>query len=142
MNQEVMTSLTEEEMNDIIAFAENTFGVNPGNVEAEISYDISGTVLFNVDKEELTEEETISALQASIANALNIHSNDVEITIDLESGSASYTISSETAEDALELQLILQDESFNHAILDSLSNAIPELVNVPMFFFVDTTDFD
>ena len=74
---------------------------------------------------------------------MNIHSSDVEITIDPETGVATYIVSSESAEDALELQGILQEESTNDAIAENVANSIPELtelqINPEYGVFADVT---
>lgn len=130
MNQEVVTSLTDDEVADIIAAAEVSFGVYPENVQAEVSYEITGTVSFDLDDIEASDEEIISVLQESIADALNIHSSNVEIRIDPATGVATYVVSSESAEDALELQGILREESTNDAIAQNVANIIPELTEL------------
>ena len=49
MTQEVITSLTDDEVADIIAAAEVSFGVYPGNVNADVSYEITGIVSFDLE---------------------------------------------------------------------------------------------
>lgn len=129
MNQEVIASLTHEEIANIITSAEDTFGVYPDNVKAEVSYEITGAVSFEADETEINNQEIIALLQESIADTLNVHSSDVDITIDPETGVATYTIVSSSAEDALELQGLLYEESINEAISNSMPNAIS---NVPI----------
>ena len=72
LQKPVIATLTDDDVAEIIALAENEFGIFPGNVEAEVAYDISGTVdvVFYGD---YTDEELTSALQSSIANTLNVH---------------------------------------------------------------------
>ena len=130
MAQQVTSSLTSQELQGFVSIAEETFGVHPGNVETEVSYDISGTVVIDTDDSEIDEEELVSALQSSIADALNLHTSDVLISIDPESGVATYVISSATAEDAAELLEALQEPSANEAINDALTQNIPEISNV------------
>ena len=49
LNRIVTESLSDNEISDLVALAEDTFGVNPGNVEAEVSYEITGTVTVATD---------------------------------------------------------------------------------------------
>ena len=79
LNREVSQSLTDAEIAEIVTLAEDTFGVYPGNVEAEVSYEITGTVNADFDGSDYSEEELIVAVQNSIADALSIHSSDVEV---------------------------------------------------------------
>ena len=129
MNKEVVTSLTDEELADMISLAENAFGVFPGSVEAEVTYDITGSVTLTTN-DDYSEEEMISALQESIADVLNVHASDVIVEIDPETGIATYTISSATAEEALVLQSVLQEESTNDAISMGVSETIPAVQDV------------
>ena len=137
MSKPVTSSLTEEEIQDLVTLAENTFGVLPGNVEAKVSYDISGTVAIATDGSDVSEDDLISALESSIAEALNIHESDIQILIDPETGVAQYTISSATAEEALVLQNALQSSETNDAISSGVSNQIPSIteVNHLIFYF-------
>jgi hypothetical protein len=101
MQKNVIEELTADEVEDIISSAESDFGLFPGTVAAKVAYDITGTVdLDYSDSADHSEEEMISALQHSIADALNIHISDVEVIFDPESGQATYTISSNSVEEA------------------------------------------
>ena len=108
MQQPVITSLTEDEISEIISSAEDVFGVYPGNVVAEVTYNITGTFSLDANEDEVSDEELISALKDSLAETLNIHPSDVEVSIDAVSGSATYTISSNSVDEANALQEALQ----------------------------------
>ena len=132
MNTIVTASLSDEEIADIISTAEEAFGVFPGSVEAEVSYDITGTIPLSTDGE-YVEEELISALQSSLADTLNIHPSDVVVEIDPDTGVATYTISSSSADDANVLQEVLQLPSTSDEISSQVSNVLPEVLNVNKF---------
>ena len=129
MQKSVTSTLTDDEIAEIVTLAENEFGVFPGNVEADISYEITGSVDLTFDGD-YDEEEVISTLQQSIASALNVHESDVEVTIDPDSGVATYTVSSATVEDALTLQDLLQETDTNDVISNAVSEVIPEVSSV------------
>ena len=57
MQQPVITSLTEDEIAEIISSAEDVFGVYPGNVVAEVTYDITGTFSLDANEDEVSDEE-------------------------------------------------------------------------------------
>ena len=128
-NKPVTESLSDSDVQEIITLAENTFGVYPGNVEADVSYDITGTIVVSSD-DDVSDEELASALQSSIANALSVHESDVEVVIDPETGVATYTISSASAEDATALQDALQETSTNDAITSGVSTTLPSVTDV------------
>ena len=110
-------SLTDSEIAEIVTLAEDTFGVYPGNVNADVHYEITGSVKISTDGSDISDEELISALQSSIADALNVHSSDVEVVIDPDTGLATYTVSSATAEAAEDLQKALQTSATNAELL-------------------------
>ena len=134
MNQLVAQSLTDDEIDEMVTLAENTFGLLPGNVEASVNYDIIGTITVTSDSE-LSNDELASSLKTSSADALNIHPRDVAIEID-ENGVATYTISSESAEDASDLQTSLRDDVTTDALITSLSTRIPSITDVPHKNFI------
>eukprot|EP00493_Phyllostaurus_siculus_P027589 UN27936 len=134
MNTVVTASLSEEELSNIINIIEDAFDVFPGSVQADVSYDIAGTMQFSMD-EEYVEEELISALQSSLADTLNIHPSDVVVSIDLDTGVATYTISSSSVDDANDLQEMLQLPSTSDEISSQVSNVLPEVSNVKISFF-------
>lgn len=134
MNAVVTASLSDEAIADIINIAENSFGVNPGNVEAEVVYDISGSIPISIDGEYI-EEEIISALQNSMAETLNIHPSDVVVDIDSQTGVAAYVISSHSADDASNLQASLQLPSTREVISSQVAAALPEVSEVNHILF-------
>lgn len=131
MNRLVTSSLTNDEITGIINEAENIFDVNPGDAEVEVTYDITGSVLIETDGSDVSEEDLASALQKSIASALNIHQNDISVLIDSDTGIASYTISSASAEEASNLQDSLQDISTSNEVVSLILENIPSITNVP-----------
>lgn len=127
-------SLSNQEIADLVTLAEETFGVYPGNVEADVQYDISGTIAVTTDKSDYSEEELITSLQEAIASALNVHTSDVVVTFDPDSGLTTYTISSETAEDASALQIALKTDEVNDAIATGVSTQVPAVTDVNQSF--------
>lgn len=136
MAKKVTESLTDAEVADIITLAESGFGVFPGNVLVDVTYDTTGSIELTLDGE-IDEEELISALQNSIADSLNIHASDVEVSIDPDSGVATYTISSSSYDEAAALQASMGEDLTQDAITSALSTAVPEVTGV-----IDTIFFD
>lgn len=133
MNTIVTSSLSNEEIADFISIAENVFGVNPGKVDAEVIYDIVGTFEISADGD-YTEDELISALQSSIADTLNIHPSDVAVEIDADTGVSTYTITSNSVDDAMNLQELLQDTSTSDDISSQVESIVPGITNVTTLF--------
>lgn len=127
MTNTVTSTMTESEINEIIDAATNAY---QGDVQVDVSYDIVGAIAISTDGSETDDEQLIEALQKSIAEALNVHPSDVEINIDPESGAATYTISSETAEDADSLQETLLSGALNQIVLEDIAEDISSVTDV------------
>merc|ERR1712026_484760 len=100
MTQLVTESLTESEIAEIVASAEETFGVYPGNVDAVVTYKTHGEIDLEIEGDLSPEEEKelIASLEESLADTLGIHTSDVVVTRE-EDGTFKYTISTPTAEE-------------------------------------------
>ena len=122
-------SLTDEEVAAIVESAENTFGLFPDNVEAVVTYSVTGTVAVAVEGD-YDEQELVEALQESLATSLGVHESDVTVTVDPETGVISYVVTSPTAEAAVALQDVLQTSEVNDAVLSGLSSVLPNVSEV------------
>lgn len=134
MQQLVTEMLTDEEIDDIVTSAENSFGLFPENLAAEVSYDITGTIDITVN-EDISDEDLIATLQDSISKSLNVHPSDVSVDIDAE-GVVGYTISSPTVEEATTIHDVLQEDSTIQTILDEASSTIPTITMVSNIFAI------
>ena len=74
LSKEVTQSLTQEEVEAIIQTAEESFGLFPDNVEASVTYSITGTVDIDIDGE-IEEEEGFHDDGASMVIEENIDGN-------------------------------------------------------------------
>ena len=80
------------------------YGVNSTtDVQAEVDYEISGTLDVSFPKD-VSDEEKIDALTEALSTSLDVHPKDIEITIDEETGEISYTISSDDLQKAEQVQ--------------------------------------
>ena len=127
MEKYVTESLTNNEVDDIVKQAEDTFGVQPGNVIPVVKYDISGSVIVDVSA---SPDQVESVVQNAVAEALNIHPGDIEVTYDPETGVASYVVTSGTAEDASSLQDIILETVTQEDIVEAVEAVFPESSNV------------
>lgn len=135
MKKPVTASFTEKEIADLVKSAEKAFGLFPDNVKAEVRYDIMGTIAIET-QEEVSNNDLIATLKYSVADSLNVHPSDVVIAMGSDSSLASYTISSDSVEEANNLQEILQEDSTNEAVFTLASNAIPAISMVSKFIIL------
>ena len=129
----VTETLSDEDVQYIISLAEDSFGVYPGSVETEIAYEIKGSVSLSYDASEHSISEIEDSIENSMADSLGIHSGDVDVAFDPESGEFTYVISSTTANGAQALQESLQNADVHLGIEESLGNHIPSLKDVFTF---------
>ena len=134
LSKQVTASLTEEEVSAIVQNAEETFGLFPDNVEAVVTYSVSGTVDVSLEGD-YDEQELVEALQESLAISLGVHESDVTVSVDPDTGVISYVVTSPTAEAAAALQDVLQTSEVNDAVLSGLSSALPNVSEVLVFNF-------
>ena len=89
---EELSSSRIEELTKEVA---EIYGVNSTiDVQAEVEYEVSGTLDVSFP-EDVSDEEKIAALTEALSTSLDVHPKDIEITIDEETGEISYTISSD-----------------------------------------------
>ena len=134
LSKQVTASLTEEEVSAIVESAEEEFGLFPDNVDAVVTYSVTGTVDVSFEGD-YDEQELVEALQESLATSLGVHESDVIVSVDPETGVISYVVTSETAEAAVALQDVLQTSEVNEAVLVGLSSALPNVSEVRVLIF-------
>ena len=77
---------------------------------------------MNVAADGLTEEEVIAALASALAEELNIHPLNVDVSYNPETGEATYIINGESAEEISDAIAIIQADEFKDSlIVDDIS---------------------
>ena len=71
---------------------------------------------MTVDASGLTDEEVESSLKAALVSELNLHSSDVEVSYDSESGVATYTITSDDAESLVGVVSDMNEDGFSDGL--------------------------
>ena len=99
----------------------NEYGVDIDDVTIDTSYTVSGTIDIDIP-EDVSDDELQVILQDSIADALGVHSSDVEVNVDPSTGDVTYNIVSEDDNAASILQDALESSSF----LDDLNSEVSE----------------
>ena len=124
LTQTVSASLTDDEIAALVRTAEESFGLYPENVTPEVAYTISGSLVIDFD-EDYDEQELVETLQNSLATSLGVHSSDVLVTVNPETGEITYEIVSETAELAADLQAQLLDSQMSDVIAATVATQVP-----------------
>ena len=132
LTKQVTESLSSEDITALVVSAEEAFGLNPGNVETVVSYDVHGVLEVDLSGD-YEEAELVASLQQALAESLNVHVSDVSVVLDPETGVISYTISSETAEAGAELQAQLQSSSLSSSLESYVMEEIAGVTGVIFF---------
>ena len=144
LTRPVTESISDEEISNIQSEVANTYGVDAEDINVEVVYQTTGSIELDVSDTTLTDEELAEAFEEEIASLLGIHEGDVEVTI--TDGVATYTITSDSAENAEDLQNDISQsaEALTGAIEDSanvnvISIDVDDEVNAEVVVTVDTS---
>ena len=152
LTKPVTKSLTSQEVEDIIKQAEELYEVNAGDVEADVNYVTTGTMAIDINLDEY--DGTIEDLEQSIIEALSqelgVHEKDIKVSIDPETNIVTYELTSDSAEDSIDLRTALSTNEVVDAIASNLNELIPEVsgveitpnyaIEVEIDLIVDTTN--
>ena len=105
-----------------------TYGVDADDVTVEVVYQTTGTLDIAITDDTVPQEELEEDLEKEIAALLGIHEGNVEVTI--EDGVASYTITSDSAESAKDIQDVLSESETTETIDNAVSGVDVSGVNV------------
>ena len=120
--------LTAEELE---AFAEDiatSYGVAASDVDIQATYAVSGTMQLDTLPEGVTQEELETFLEQGIADSLGVHPRDVTVAVDPESGTVTYTVTSEDNSSAQTTQASLDTADFLSSLNENLAEANDALV--------------
>ena len=133
LEKDVTKSLTPVEIAYIQSSAAFLFGVTEDDLKTDIVYSFEGTV--DIDTKDTDTNVAEDELQQAIADMLGIHPNKVDVSINPDSGVASFKVTSDNAEDLIDMQNTLKEVS----VPDILSNDNITVSNVQV---VDTVKLD
>jgi hypothetical protein len=120
MSKTVTESLSDDDVSGIEDEVADAYGVDPEDVSVDIVYETTGSIGLNVTGE-VSDEELEEALEDEIAALLGIHESNVDVQI--QNGTAYYTITSDSAEDAQEAQNKLDEEDSSTIIDDAIEDS-------------------
>ena len=110
-----MTAIELDSIQDDVA---EQFGVDVEDITVESVYKTTGSLTVDIPNG-VVESEIADALEDELSAVLGIHEANIEVTI--EDGVATYIITSDTAEDATELQNTLLEPN----VISVLDEALP-----------------
>lgn len=117
LDNDGVSSLTQELAED--------YGVNSEDVMIEPKYVVSGSIEINDLPQDVSNEELQQTIEDSIAESLGIHSRNVEVTIDQNTGEVTYLISSNVDEVAANIQNAIESTTFLEDLNKEISSALP-----------------
>ena len=124
----VTESLPERNVTDIQNEAAETYGVDTDEVTVEVVYQTTGTLDIEITDDTILEEELEEDLEREIASLLGIHECNVEVNI--TDGVVYYTVTSDSAEMAQDMQDVLTDPKSVTTIDDAVESIEVDAVNV------------
>ena len=146
LSKSVDESLDSEDVVNITNEVAESYGVDEEDVTVEIVYQTTGSLNIHVNG--TTDEDALAeALEDEIASVLGVHKSSVEVTV--ENGTATYVITSATAEDASEsietmgasnVSAILQDSVEDDFPVNIEDVVVEEDITAEIIVTVDTGD--
>lgn len=99
--------LIDSHITDIEDLVDKAYSIDGEDLSSSVSYITSGSLELSLP-EAISSESAEIALQISIASMLHIPVESVDVTVDGTTGSAVYTITSETFDDASNIIRVIQ----------------------------------
>jgi len=113
-----------ETMNVYTEQVATIYGVNTSDVLASVSYSSSGSFVLTTIPEGRTEEEIINAISVSLVDTLGVHSSDVDVDVNMQTGDVSFTVSSESYDAAADILFQLNSLIVEKQILSSVGQNV------------------
>ena len=125
------------------------YGVDASDVAVSTNYESSGTLSLTIP-DDVSQSELTDAVTASLADSLGIHPQNVEVTVDMETGEVEFTIISDSFNNAAGVSFDLNNYQYQDDITNLLQDALPgvsvavvdtsEDVNVTFEIEIDAND--
>lgn len=119
--------LNATEVDNLESELANQYGVDIDEVTVEVTYTVSGSIDVDNVPDDVTNEQLEDILEQNIADALGVHSKDVDVTVDPTSGEVTYTVTTTDDVAATNVQETLETPAFlndlNNEIMDDLPTA-------------------
>ena len=115
-----------EVIDDYISSVAGYYGVDTSDVIVSTTYGASGSMSMTIPSD-VSEDELVDVITASIANSLGVHPQDVNVSVDMETGVVEFTVTSENFNDAAADQFDLSNDQYKNDIIATIENALPSV---------------
>jgi len=120
-------ALNEADLTNLSDDVANAYGVEVDDVHADAIFIISGDLDLSHIPNDLSAEDVADILESEIADVLGVHSSNVDVHINEDTGDASYTVTVSSSDFANTLQDAIVSEDFvgelNAKVSDELLGA-------------------
>lgn len=103
------------------------YGTQPEYIEVETTYETSGKVSISTP-DGVSEEEVINTIANAIAESLGLHPSDVDVAMNMITGEAVFTVTSEDYGEAVATQFALETDQRIASIIRSIEAEIPDII--------------
>lgn len=117
---EIDSGVVDDYVSDIASY----YGVETADITTSTTYETGGSMSIEIP-DEVSEEELTDAIVASIAEALGVHPQDVEVIVDMDTGNVDFTVTSDSYSGAAGTQFDLDNDNYKDAIVAGIESAIP-----------------
>ena len=120
----VTASVSTVELDDYSQSVADFYGVDPTDVSTAVVYSTSGSLTVSIP-EDVSSEELSLILQTSLAESLGVHPQAVEVSVDMETGEVTFTISSQDFDVVSDAQFQLGSDSVQEELVASIVENVP-----------------
>ena len=116
--------MTDDDINNITDQIVDAYGVNRDDVEIDVDYQVTGVIDVK-DTDGISEADLIDALEKSIADALDVH--DQKVNVELVDDEYVYTVVVDDYNESASLQDAMKDSSIVDKINDVLQDTLDKV---------------
>jgi len=132
----VTTPIDSTEIEHYASNVAQYYGVDISDVTVSTAYETTGSLTLMIP-DDVNENELVDAITDSISESLDLHPQDVNVIVNMETGEVTFTIDSDDFIGANEAQFELARDQ--HAIIAAIQNVIPD-VQVEEFIVSENID--
>ena len=121
------SEISTNEINNYASEVAEYYGVDPSEVTATAIYSTSGSMQLSIPSD-IQQLELEEAITASIAEVLGVHSSDILVEVDMDTGGVTYLVASNDFETIADSQFALAAETTQNAIIDEIEDVISSVV--------------
>ena len=139
--KEVSDQISSKELSEIKDLLKEQFNVT--EVELEVFYETSGSIVVDYNDEQTSENSIIDLLQENLARTLSVHPSKITVTSD-GIGGYTYTVRTDTFDELDEINSKLNQSSFVTSFNDVIEKVVEDVkvnsvTTLPVEVVIDTT---